>query len=723
MRQQSLAMGRVLAQGTPRKLALLIGINDYAIVSPLKGCTNDVALQRELLVHRFGFNPNDVEIVSDDSSISDIKPTRENILQAFESHLIAQAQPGDVVVFHFSGHGDLVLDPDSTAADGRSSTYLPQDAERKRSEADPNTTFASDITGRTLYLLLSGTKTDNLTAVLDSCHSGGGTRGNLRVRSPNQPRASNFAIKPNVAELEYRQQLRERLGILDSDIQQAVPKGVILAAAQLDQLAIESSFDGFHAGTFTYVLTQQLWQETEPRTAIALFDDIKPRVSQLSSINQVPKVDTVGSGTLPSTYFTELSGMSADGVVRNREGSNVEMWLGGLPALSFAAFNAGTQLVAIDRQGQQIGSILLAERTGLTARGQICQEAQAGAIQAGTFLQEKTRAIPADFRLRIGVDPSLGTTPAALAASGLTERVEFRELGSGEVEYILAKATAENQDGFVATNGFETKPALGSIGLHDPGLTPLPDSFGAAGESVPDALKRLQAKLGALLAARWLKLALNANSSQLKVGAVLKTGTDWTLTAAQQFAVRGNETPTPEEVTVDFQNPDSGLTEIPVGTDTRLEVRNQESRDLYLAIFVIDTTGELTAIYPNIWTQAADTNRLPAGQTRIVPGPEDLFRLVVQEPLGATEIIIVASTSPLSGGFRALQALAKRRGVRGRPQTLGEDSLEVVGDVLADQDRSARAVTSGCQDTQSGAQLAATSELAALSLSFIATER
>ncbi|MDJ0651069.1 MAG: hypothetical protein QNJ60_20435 [Xenococcaceae cyanobacterium MO_188.B19] len=47
--------GKVLAQNTSRKLALLIGINDYDRNAngwiPLKRCTTDIQLQRELLVN------------------------------------------------------------------------------------------------------------------------------------------------------------------------------------------------------------------------------------------------------------------------------------------------------------------------------------------------------------------------------------------------------------------------------------------------------------------------------------------------------------------------------------------------------------------------------------------------------------------------------------------------------------------------------------------------
>ena len=50
---------QVLARGTSRKLALLVGIDGYSS-SPLNGCLNDIDLQYNLLVHRFGFNPRDI---------------------------------------------------------------------------------------------------------------------------------------------------------------------------------------------------------------------------------------------------------------------------------------------------------------------------------------------------------------------------------------------------------------------------------------------------------------------------------------------------------------------------------------------------------------------------------------------------------------------------------------------------------------------------------------
>src|SRR6476469_2052829 len=127
IQQQGDRYGKVLAKTTPRKLALLVGINKYQDQA-LAGCLTDVELQRYLLIHRFGFNQKDILTVTDEEA------TREGILKAFEEHLIKQAKPGDVVVYHYSGHGSRVADPDpivvSSARDnsGLSSTFVPIDS-------------------------------------------------------------------------------------------------------------------------------------------------------------------------------------------------------------------------------------------------------------------------------------------------------------------------------------------------------------------------------------------------------------------------------------------------------------------------------------------------------------------------------------------------------------------------------------------------------------------
>ncbi len=130
-------------------------------------------------------------------------------MAAFEEHLIKQANPGDVVVFHFSGHGSQLRDPNPIqgCSEGAfnnefNSTLVVADEGQKG--------LAPDIMGRTLFLLRSALNTENVTFVLDSCHSGGGTRGNFRVRS-----VPGDGLNPSPEEIAEQKRWMEQLQLTD----------------------------------------------------------------------------------------------------------------------------------------------------------------------------------------------------------------------------------------------------------------------------------------------------------------------------------------------------------------------------------------------------------------------------------------------------------------------------------------------------------------------------
>jgi metacaspase-1 len=153
--QQAESYGKVLAKSTPRKIALLVGINDYKS-KPLQGCLSDVQLQRHLLKHRFGFKETDIHTLTDKDA------TRENILQAFEEYLIKQARPDDVVVFHYSGHGSRIVDPDPIFVSfldntGLNGTLVPIDALLPPGYPEQGGQV-KDIMGHTLFLLMAAVK-------------------------------------------------------------------------------------------------------------------------------------------------------------------------------------------------------------------------------------------------------------------------------------------------------------------------------------------------------------------------------------------------------------------------------------------------------------------------------------------------------------------------------------------------------------------------------------
>ncbi|PIN11039.1 Metacaspase involved in regulation of apoptosis [Handroanthus impetiginosus] len=89
-----------------KKMALLVGCNYPNTPNELHGCHNDVLAMREMLVSRFGFDPNRVELLVDKPG-STITPSGANIKRAL-NEMVDQAEPGDVLFFHYSGHGTLI---------------------------------------------------------------------------------------------------------------------------------------------------------------------------------------------------------------------------------------------------------------------------------------------------------------------------------------------------------------------------------------------------------------------------------------------------------------------------------------------------------------------------------------------------------------------------------------------------------------------------------------
>jgi hypothetical protein len=368
LQKQADRTGKVLAQSTRRKLALLVGINQYAS-KPLEGCLNDVDMQRYLLIHRFGFNPRDIRVVADTEA------TRTGILTAFEEHLVNQAQPGDVVVYHYSGHGSRILDPDpiivEPGQDGLNGTFVPIDSKLPLGYPEVRGTV-QDIMGHTLFLLMSAVNTENATVVLDSCFSGGATR-EVRVRSRSG--GPNVIVSAN--EKTYQQLWLSRLQMSPEDFvsgyRNGVAKGVVLAATAPNQFARELNMNGFKCGLFSYLFTHYLWQENSSIEQI--FQKILPEIPK--NWNQTPlyEVKEGSEAQLQSPYSIATPNSPAQAVVIEVRGDIAQLWLGGV---DLRQVEEGSIFTGINGTGQ----VSVLSRDRLVAQGKIEE-----AVTEGTLLQ------------------------------------------------------------------------------------------------------------------------------------------------------------------------------------------------------------------------------------------------------------------------------------------------------------------------------------------------
>lgn len=667
--------GRVLAQGTPRKLALLVGINAYpesTLFAPLYGCLTDVRLQRELLIHRFGFQPSDIV------TLTDAKATRAAILETFREHLIRQARPGDVVVFHFSGHGSRIADPDRDHSDGLNSTFVPVDS-RLPAGYPASGGVVQDITGHSFFLLSRAVASENFTAVLDSCHSGGGTRGNLRIRA----RDGNARLQISPGELELQETLLKQQNLSrEAFIQQrraGVANGVVLAGAARDQLAADASFDDVDCGVFTYLLTQYLWQQTRSSPVRSLLPSIARRTTRLSTTRQEPLYEArPGSGSEGRALFSlEPMLPPGDGVLTSVGGGAVELWLGGVEPQGLAALGPGSTYSLVDPRGAVRGEVRLDSRRGLIGRGTVLKAAAPPA--PGLLVQERLRDLPAAVELVIGLDPSLGAEqPQAARALQALPRLRAIPLQKGEVQAILGRFRPGTSGR--AAGGADPAPADGSLGLFSAGGDPLPRSFGGPGETAAAAVERLRPTLKALLAARLFRLALNGAASRLKVVVTMRPEGQPEALVARTLPTRGLA---PAGGAYPPAPPAPGVGapgRLPLGSAVQFEVRNQEPTPIHLSLLVIDPSGEMSVIFPNNWTADAEATRVAAGATLRVPDPAtDGFRLVTQEPRGLVEVLIVASRQPIHRALKGFQAIAGGAGQSRGPVALADPVAAVEG--------------------------------------------
>jgi hypothetical protein len=723
LKQRAIFYRSVLAENTPRKRALLVGVNNYPDTRwiPLEGAVNDVKLQQELLIHRFGFQSDQILLLTDHEA------TRENILQAFEEHLIKWAQPGDVVVFHFSGHGSQVFDPDQIFQDGQVSTIVPVDSILPPGYPNKGGKV-NDITGHTLWLLMQAINTENVTFILDSCHSGGARKGILTVRSRpgnrelNRTENSNIQLLASPQEQEYQKQLMSRLNLTASDLaterKKGVPKGIMLAAARTDQAAIDASFGDTAAGIFTYILTRYLWQQTGGESvsqvmvsATATTDRILREYFPTAGLLQQPEFNTRegSNNSQQAVYFLKPDQkVPAEAVVTQVQGNQVDLFLGGIDPRTLEAFGRGAILTLVDGEGKERGQVQIESRQELTARGKLSQIE--GSIASGTLLQERSRAIPSNLTLRIGLDASLQQAKQALEA---IKRIEVVSLEQTNFHYILGRISPIYHQQLQQLK-VKKLPEVGSIALFSPALDLVPDSAGIAGEKVTDAVERLRPKLKSLLAARLVKLTLNNSSSRLSVAVAMET-VDGSQLVAESFTVRG-ATITPVSQTRGLRGLTTNAQKIKLGTLIRFIVQNNESFPLYICVLLVSVDGGLMVLSPSQGNE--DLPPLAPQETINIPDVNkgDHYRFKVVGDLGLAEVLVIASTTPLKKAIDLLRTLAADRGESARGTPINSPQLdEAIFSLLDDLDEGSRG--SGTNSLP-GVRQIDTRQMAAMSITF-----
>ncbi|KAI9133342.1 caspase family protein [Acaryochloris sp. CCMEE 5410] len=696
---------QVLAQPTSRKLALLVGINQYRDLgkqAKLKGCLTDLELQRELLVHRFGFHPDDIVILKNKQA------TYKNIETAFTTHLIEQSRPQDCVIFHFSGYGCLLSPYIDTALEAKtplpSQVLLPFDSDIQPS--DHSQALENVLLQEQLALWFRSLNTQQSLCVLDAgfTYPGKALLGNLRVRS--QPSIQQKTDLPDDREQQEK--------LLNQSQRRQSPSELILWASQQAQTAVEAQWHDFSSGLFTYALTQHLWQSSPTKKFSASFNRIVSDVERQVGRVQQPSL----SGQSGSSVFAGLAlGGNADGVVTDVEdnGEEVTVWLGGVLPQIVEYYATTTCFKVTSKEGSLSSSpavaassagsesepnpvpqeplIQLESSRGCVGTGRCEQEGQ---INSGQKIRESFRVISRSINLNVALGSQLNRIERVDATSAFSDMPNINPViaGTQNADVLFTQASSSSQ---VIVNSVPTDlseeeedppapPPQTQYGLFSQGGEELADTRGESGEAIKTAVNQLHDTLKLLLARKTLDLTVNDFSS--RVGAVValeSTDDEKPQILAQQFTARAPWLRKENSSLSSFEK-QGQVVQIAKGQHIQYRVYNYSDAPLYWLVLGVDTRTQFFSIYaPEALLLDTSTNQdaIASKDSLTVPFPTNEY--VVRGPEGIATTYIILSRNPFEKGLEAIASKIRQSSSNTSPVVARlVNPLEVTQQVLQD---------------------------------------
>jgi hypothetical protein len=244
------------------KKALIVGINDYAPIGAggpdLRGCVND-AVDMATTLRDLGIVPANPAVMH---IVTDSRATRANILNEL-TWLVKGAKKGDLLVFYYSGHGSQMPDMTGEELDKKDETICPHDFATAGmiKDDDLRAKFAGIASGV------------NLEVLLDSCHSGTGTRELAALSGDCVPEEEMVTIRYVEPPIDYafflddptlssRRLLKSSPDLMSAETTKApviAPLNHVLWAGCKDnQTSGEATIGGVVRGFFTYCFCKSL---------------------------------------------------------------------------------------------------------------------------------------------------------------------------------------------------------------------------------------------------------------------------------------------------------------------------------------------------------------------------------------------------------------------------------------------------------------------------------
>jgi len=481
--------------------ALVVGVSGYPNLAEslrLVGPKNDSREFANMLA-RQGVPAGNISILADnitglsDGLTSAGPATHEAVLSALD-RLAETSQPGDLVVFYFSGHGSQTTDLDGDEQGGNDEIFLPYDVGKFEDGSVRNALVDDELNVRIRKILDKGA---DFFGVIDACHSATGFRAlgddDSRVR---QVDPAELGV-PDVVALENRPAFTR----IEGERHAGAGRAAFFYAAQEIEVAREQKpkngdTDEFF-GVFTYNLLKRI-NATPGLTYRALHQAV---------------VDDLKRGNLMSSQTPELEGDLIDEpFLRLSDAPERQQWpiaVGKVQAGELSGLTAGTILALYDDPADADDKVLaygMVETAGATKSIVVpvtypCADANADGscktapdeakFKTGRFARIVERGV--DFSLALsepvrldpndGFDygPAIAALSSAVATPELSKRVSLRKSG-----YDIAVALTGGKLAFA--------PSAGLIDANGPGSSPrltLPETADGAKAAVQSAISRM----------------------------------------------------------------------------------------------------------------------------------------------------------------------------------------------------------------------------------------
>ena len=254
------------------KRALIFAIGNYPEDSgwPVISSLRDDSLVKTALHHQ-GFN--DIKVVED-------KKATINGIRSAINELTDKSNPGDVIIIHFSSHGEQVEDLSGNKPDGLEESIVSYEAKQPPYGTEP--TKEEILKLREGYLLDSkfGNYVDRLRAkvgkngdvivFLDLCYAGTGTRGTAKVRGGKPP-----LVSPGFYSKTHENTSDNKVALPLPDESKLAPY-VVIGAARANEPDNETVDDSKHGiGPLSYAISKVFSKLDSGMTYRSLFSRIQ----------------------------------------------------------------------------------------------------------------------------------------------------------------------------------------------------------------------------------------------------------------------------------------------------------------------------------------------------------------------------------------------------------------------------------------------------------------